>query len=37
MAIKECLLPLANQFLHQFIPLVHHLLFLRKYNSDDSN
>jgi hypothetical protein len=23
-------------FLHQFIPLVHHLLFLRMYNSDNS-
>jgi hypothetical protein len=30
------LLSLANLYLHQFIPLVHHLLFLRRYNSDSS-
>jgi len=33
---RICLLPLANLFLHQFIPLVHQLLFLRMYNSDNS-
>ena len=32
---RKCLLPLANPFLHQFIPLVHHLLFLRMYSSYD--
>jgi hypothetical protein len=30
------LLHLAILFLPQFIPLVHHLLFLRMHNSDDS-
>jgi len=36
MAIKEYVYCLWQMyFLHQFIPLVHHLLFLRMYNSDN--
>ena len=37
MAIKEYVYYLWQIYiLPQFIPLAHHLLFLRMYNSDDS-
>jgi len=37
LAIKEYVYCLWQIYiLHQFIPLVHQLLFLRMYNSDDS-
>jgi len=37
MAIKENVYYLGQiYFLHQFIPLVLHLVFRRMYNSDDS-
>ena len=37
MSVKEDVYYLRQiYFLHQFVPLVHYLLFLRMYNSDDS-